>query len=201
VDFKRIEKETIKQAFPQELEDALTSLFTKFEIETKRVAIGEEIVVLGNETVRIPSRIYWTPPTSLTSFKLTSLEKDLLNCIFTRHSNGFVRQEALKNIINSNNYWVTPFILLLAGEYVLAILEDIYSCFDEITPSALSTFILQNPIFYNRIKARIQSYWNCYYRIQFPEKIEHIKVSQDKRYVGFRLIDKLEDLLDGLSES
>lgn len=191
----KMENEGIWQAFPVEERANLISLFLKFDIETKHSAMSGEMVSLGMETIKIPSRIYWKPPYSLNNAKLTIAEKEIINCIFSRHDNGFVRQKAIRNIIDSDKIWVIPYILRITGEYVIEILIDIDTRFEMINARNLVSFIKENPAFYNRTRARVQSYWNCYYRRQYPEKIRNIKVSEEQRYVGFRLLNKIENLL------
>ena len=81
------------------------------------------------------------------------------------------------------------------GEYVIQILSDLNDTFDFMDRENLKQFIQQNPVFYAKIQARISSYWSCYYRTKFPEKLNGIRVAENKRYVGFQLLTKMDKLL------
>ncbi len=57
--------------------------------------------------------------------RLSSLQKELVDCLLTRHHNGYDRQSHLERIINSPNIWIPPFVVQLVGEYVIEILQII----------------------------------------------------------------------------
>lgn len=42
-----------------------------------------------------------------------------------RHHNGFVRQKRFEKLNEISDYWTTPFLFQLFGEYVIEILEVI----------------------------------------------------------------------------
>lgn len=189
------EFEIIQKAFPSEVQEELNSLLTRFEIETKHSTIRFEETIVGKEFIQIPSRIYYNPPYSLVDSKFTQIEKEILSCIYSRHHNGFIRQKAIMNTIHSDNYWTTPYIVKIIGEYVIEILNDINNNFGTINKTNLILFIQKNPEFYNRICSRVESYWDCYYRYQFPKKLNNIKVTGKLRYVGFQLLDKIDELI------
>lgn len=185
----------IQKAFPLEVRREVDSLLTKLDVETRHSTKGFERVTIGRETLYIPSRIYYKPPYSLVDPKFTGTEREILNCIFSRHYNGYIRQKAILNIINSDRNWTTPYIVRIIGEYVIEILKDINNHFEAINKLNLVSFIRQNPEFYNRTHSRVNSYWNCYYRSQFPEKLKGIKVPEKQRYTGFQLLSKIDELI------
>ena len=192
----RAEVEIIQSAFPLEVRKNVDSLLAKFTIETKHSTKGAETVTIGNDAVKIPSRIYYNPPYALSDSKFTNAEREILSCIFSRHHHGFVRQKAIQNILASNSYWTTPYIVMAMGEYVVEILSDIDNNFEAIDRVNLISFIRQNPKFYSRTCSRISSYWGCYYRQQFPKKRNGIRVAKEERYVGFRLLDRIDKLVN-----
>ncbi len=55
-------------------------------------------VHVGGEAVSIPYRIYHDPML-IDSAQLSPLQVDLLDCLLTRHHNGFVREEHLARIV------------------------------------------------------------------------------------------------------
>jgi len=190
------ELEIIQKAFPVEIRGEVNSLLTKFAIETEISTRGFETVAIGQEKFEIPQRIYYNPPYSLASSKYTRKEQEIINCIFSRHHNGYIRQKAIQNIICSKSSWTIPYIIRIIGEYVIEILDDIDNNFEKIDKSNLISFVRQNPEFYNRTHSRVCSYWHCYFRRQFPEILKGIRMSEEQRYVGFRLLNKIDKLVN-----
>ncbi len=189
------EIEIIQKAFPVEVREEVNSLLTKFNIETIHTTKGFEKVVVGKEIIDIPTRIYYKPPYSLVDSKYTQTERKILNCIFSRHNDGYIRQKAILNIIDSDSNWTTPYVVRIIGEYVIEVLKDINNHFEKINKPNLASFIRQNPDFYNRTYSRVSSYWDCYFRHQFPEKLKGIKVPEKQRHIGFQLLNKIDRLI------
>ncbi|MDR3081774.1 MAG: hypothetical protein LBV60_12755, partial [Streptomyces sp.] len=80
-------------------------------------------VEVQGETVAIPSRIYNEEPEAGLERSLTGTQRLILHCLYSRHSDGRVRQRRLEQLVSSSEPWVVPFVVQLAGEYVLEILE------------------------------------------------------------------------------
>src|SRR4029077_9774802 len=72
-------------------------------------------VIVAGEIVSIPSRVYYDPA-QIDGLRLTSLQKELVDCLLTRHHNGWVRQKHLERIVRSANFWIPPFVIQLVGE-------------------------------------------------------------------------------------
>ena len=143
-------------------------------------------VRVNAEPISIPQRVYHDPMGISAIFRLgfrSKVEREILDCIFTRHANGFTRQKHLGWIIRSNNVWIPPFVLRLAGEYVIEILRDIEHALPLLDRAVYSDFVWNNPAFVQRTKQRITSYWNCYYR----------SISRTE-YPGFRILSLIEEL-------
>ena len=73
-----------------------------------------------------------------------------------------------------------PYLIRLTGEYVIEILQVIKDNLGNIDKGITKDFIAENARFYNTIKSRVVSYWDCYYRIKHPTKTN---------YVGFEIIE------------
>jgi len=69
-----------------------------------------------------PERVYHDA-TLIDTQRLSSLQKELVDCLLTRNHDGFVRQKHLERIIGSENVWIPPFLIRLVGEYVLEIFD------------------------------------------------------------------------------
>lgn len=137
---------------------------------------------VSGERVSIPYRIYHDPglinPTSL-----SARQAELVDCLLTRHHNGFIREEHLAKIVRANNEWIPPFVIQLVGEYVVEILQVVSRNLDHLDPQLYQRFLQTNPALFVLTKHRVISYWDCYYRRQ----------SQGD-YVGFQIIKFMEHL-------
>src|SRR3954451_18784827 len=82
-------------------------------------------VSVRGETLQIPHRQY-APPMS-TPLGWQPLRHTILNCVYTRHNDGFVRERHLRRLLHEEAVWVAPFVVQLLGEYVLEIVQIIAS--------------------------------------------------------------------------
>lgn len=142
---------------------------------------------INGHVVNIPSRVY-LEQTNLSQGQLTQTSEDMLAmCLCTRSENGYIRQAALMQILPLNQPWSIPFVVALVGEYVIEILQDIQNNYAMIDTKILRKFLVENPQFWILTKARIISYWDCYYRQLYP-------IRQD--YPGFQIIEQFEKTLE-----
>jgi hypothetical protein len=140
---------------------------------------------VNGETLSIPYRIYHDPA-PIDRTRLTTRQGELLDCLLTRHHNGFVREENLARIIFANNEWIPPFVIQLVGEYVVEILQVVSRNLDHLDAPMYRRFLRANPEFFALTKQRVISYWNTYYRGRWQRRAE---------YVGFQIINFMEDLV------
>jgi hypothetical protein len=140
-------------------------------------------VMMSAEALVLPYRIYHNPELINTA-SLSDVEKELVDCLLTRHHDGIVREQHLRQIVFRDHIWVTPFVMQLVGEYVIEILQVIQSNLDRLNPSMYEHFLRTNPELLARTRQRVISYWNCYYRS-----------SRREEYVGFQLLDFFESLV------
>lgn len=137
----------------------------------------------GEEQLEIPNRIYYE--WSAHPLWARKMRREILDCLFTRHHDGFVRQAHLQKIISSRNPWIPCFVVPLVGEYVVEILQLIYDNIDRLDRTIYATFLRTNPDFLNLIEQRVISYWDCYYR--------SIRKSN---YPGFLILDYFHSILE-----
>jgi len=136
------------------------------------VAIGEHEpsahdigpVVIDGEVLHIPARIYSPEVGAEGLVGLTAPARTALECLFTRHHDGHVREKYLRAVISSRLSWVPPFVIQLLGEYVAEIHLTIREHVDELDGEAYRQFVAENPAFIELTRQRVASYWNCYYR-------------------------------------
>ncbi|MFF3403483.1 hypothetical protein ACFYW6_33930 [Streptomyces sp. NPDC002659] len=159
-------------AFPTRLAGDVESALTI--MPDARLAPMEPFEVeLQGETVAIPSRIDNEEPGAGLERPLTGTQRVILHCLYSRHSDGRVRQRHLEQIVASGEPWVAPFVVQLAGEHVLEILNVIgRGLADLAVPGSAQRrlygeFIARNPAVFARTERRVVSYWSCYYRWKY----------------------------------
>jgi hypothetical protein len=170
----------LSRAFPRRLaKDAKAALGSLPDSDHDPVgSIGR--VQLRDETLDIPHRVYMPEPNSLAP--IADDAQVLTACIYTRHYDGVVRERNLRRILPSQAEWVPPFIVQLAGEYVIEILEVLADHLGHLKGEAYRQFTAQNPEFMAVTRQRMISYWDCYYRKRYPRLAD---------YVGLRVVDVL----------
>lgn len=149
------------QAVLRVMPDARPAPIGRFEVEVQGV------------TVAIPSRICHEEPSAHLQQSLSATQQVILHCLYSRHGDGLVRQRHLEQLVASNEPWVVPFVVQLAGEYVLEIVEAISRGLPGLSlPGSperrlYGAFISRNPAFFARTERRAVSYWSCYYRRRY----------------------------------
>lgn len=120
---------------------------------------------LDNETVKIPYRIHCIPNFKWLTSILSQTQKKILYCIYTRSSNGFIREKYIKKILEEKiEEWEIPFIIKLCDDYVIEILEVIYDLLKNRDNTDIKRFCLDNKKEIFKSYSRMVSYWNEYYR-------------------------------------
>jgi hypothetical protein len=190
-------KDKLRDAFPKALRsevDAVLNILPFDDNNAKRT--GQQIikvdnlifpsdltVQLDNELLSIPYRIYFNEPVIEEESKLTDIQKTILNCIYLRHFDGYLRQRRLENLVDKNDNWIIPFTIQLLGEYVFEILQVLNKHINDKTIESYVKFIRENPKYWKQTESRMISYWNEYYRRQY---------SKLKNYLGRELADKIK---------
>jgi hypothetical protein len=173
--------EELAGAFPAAIRNDALAAASVFPA-TRVLGEGFFVLVRG-EKVLIRHRLH-NDPTLIHSDSLTAFQRGLVNCLLTRHSDGFVRERCLASIIASSHNWVPPFVIQLAGEYVIEILHLIDRNLAGLDRAVYAQFLRDNPGFLQLTEQRIVSYWDCYYRSQRRDD-----------YVGFKLLAFFQSLM------
>ncbi|HMJ46135.1 MAG TPA: hypothetical protein VK498_02335 [Ferruginibacter sp.] len=140
-------------------------------------------IQLNGESLAIPYRVYFNEPEIAKENKLSPTQKTILNCIYLRHHDGYLRQRRLELIIGESEYWIMPFTLQLLGEYVYDILELLDKHIDTTNILNYRNFIKENAKFWQQTESRMISYWNVYYRS---------KSSTLNAYLGRQIANKIK---------
>lgn len=175
----------IHSAFPSHLHPEVDTLSASLDLTSTPVSTHFLSVRVGNEILEIPYRIHLDEANLSKAEGLAPLQREIVFCIYTRHPNGRVREQSLQGIIASKNVWVAPYMFLLSGEYVREILELILQNLNALDANIHREFINANPLLYEKTRQRMISYWDYYYRHEFPNPEE---------YTGFKLFKFFDGL-------
>lgn len=185
-DILKLNRQKLQNAFPKEIkkdvEIVSDFLFDKnFDIHP---TIEHEIILDGQKLI-IPRRVYFDNPTENTGIELTSTQQTILNCIYLRHHNGFVRQQRLEKLIdNVEDYFIIPYIFQLLGEYVLEILVVVDKHINDKTIDKYLKFFNENPKYRQQTECRMTSYWDAYYRGPKYKKLND--------YIGRQIFNRIK---------
>lgn len=179
-------EEIIIKAFPSSIEDEVKNVLSKIDLKAEHDPSDTFSIFIRGEELKIPQRIYFESKNLTLSHYFSSLQHEILNCLYSRHHDGYIREQCLAAIIGSNNIWTVPFVIRLLGEYVIEILHVIKSHLSEINGDNYKAFLKENSQFYETNKRRVVSYWACYYRDQYRNR---------EQYVGFQITDYLDNML------
>ncbi|MCA1368749.1 hypothetical protein I6F15_15285 [Bradyrhizobium sp. BRP14] len=162
---------------PKPFSEVAKSAFPCSAVAT--VAQGE-LTPFVDDTYRTPSRHFTCDGASIyipyRLHFLTTVEEKLVSlspqshCLLTRATDGFVRQRSARAIVSLNECWSIPFVILLLGEYVVEILEDIQAAVPLFDQSVYAGFVRENRDAMRTTRSRATSYWNVYYRRTFPDR-------------------------------
>jgi hypothetical protein len=169
-------------AFPTFLREHVLAALETFP-EPEHPAAREFSVKVAGEMVTIPYRLYHSPRQIKTEH-LTDFEKEIVACLMTRHHDGFVRQQHLERIIRLGNPWVPPFVVQLLGEYAIEIIGVIHEHLNSLNSPLYREFLQANLEFFAQTAQRVESYWDCYYRIHHRDQ-----------YFGFKVLEFFKSLV------
>ena len=172
------------EGFPKELNRAYLHAVSVISTRTvNNVPCGvldeynsdQEIYYLTDGSkIRFPYRICFEDDDSA-YHDLDGLEKSIYDCIFTRHCDGRIREKHLKNLLAAGIHeWFMPYILRLSSEYVVEIIEIIYEAIKGIDNRMIQDFCRSNPVLLKRAYTRMGSYWECYYKYQYPMFADYV---------------------------
>ncbi|WP_246581474.1 hypothetical protein [Echinicola shivajiensis] len=190
-------KDRLLKSFPAELKSDVESVIKILPLEKNEVKLcdgqvhkvdnlihpTELTIKLNGEQLTIPYRLCFDEPDIDSENNLTDRQKTILNCIFLRHHNGYLRENRLEKLVHKDNKWIIPFTVQLLGEYVYEILEVLEEHINEKTIDDYHSFTEENPKYWQQTESRMISYWNEYYRLKF---------SNLKEYLGTALIKRIK---------
>lgn len=126
-------------------------------------AAGSRSVIVAGERLTIPYRLYVDPPETA---GLSPAQRLVLNCLYSRHHDGYVRKRHLEALMASRLPWVVPYVFLPIGEYVIEIVHAVLPYLSEV--DEVRAFAGENPDLLGVTRQRAASYWDEYNRRRYP---------------------------------
>ena len=166
----------VLEAFPVGLRTEAAAVSRRLPTDTT-IAPGQSVTVAG-EPLRIPYRLYghgFRPDPD----RDTATEQLMLHCLGTRHHDGHAREGHLRAVVRDLSPWVVPYVVALVGEYVIEIVQVIEGALTELTVDgsaqqrAYGSYLAADPEALRLTRARVISYWNCYFRGLYPSLDDH----------------------------
>lgn len=124
-------------------------------------------ITVSGRPVKIPYRIHF-PNFEDRALLAQSDVHVAIHCLLSRSTDGYRRQQSLRRLIGQNAPWVVPYVVMLAGEYVVEIAEDLVASIPTLSHSAYANFVRENRAVMRTLRAKATSYWGCYYRAAYP---------------------------------
>jgi hypothetical protein len=186
-------KDQLSKSFPLSLVRDLCAVLDILPLESTELEMSSFFNVQHNgESLEIPYRLYYNEPSLQAEQTLTTTQRTILDCIYTRHHNGYIRQRRLESLADKNLYWTTPFIIQLLGEYILEIIDVLDKKSRDPDLDNFKKFAIENPSYWQLIECEVISYWNEYYRSRFPKFQDYVgKVVLDR--INSKVIGKPQD--------
>lgn len=164
-------------------EDIVVEAFGKtYKIENGIHSENIEIK-LQDGTIFLSGRLYFAEPNIDLESNLTDTQRQILNCIYTRHLNGYIRERRLNNLLNIDHEWVLPFKLQLLGEFVIEILFELDKHITSDNIELYKRLTLDNKKYWQQTKSRMVSWWDADYR--------HPDYKSIKNYVGYKIMKRI----------
>jgi hypothetical protein len=156
--------------FPAALQPAALDLLHTLSAAELAPAMREFTVLVQGEKLSAPYRVYYEPRNLRSAIAgSTGNSRMLALCLGTRHWDGYIREECVRELVAVGRPWVVPFVVQLIGEYVVEIVEAAaVTVISDASSAQFTEFARENPAFMATTRRRVVSYWDCYYRSRFP---------------------------------
>lgn len=193
-----------EKAFPIELRNDVYVVCQKCLSKTLHIKQSEQQsywTLPDYQVIQFPYRIYYLDENEDIEKDLTDTQQIIYHCLFSRSSDGFVREKHIHSLLSLDlPIWAIPYILKVCDEYVVEILEFIYLVlkdqdtikYKQIIDNNLSQFIYG----YHRMI----SYWNEFYRNRCYSYHEYVGYKLYKECFGYtRSMEKVKKQLQDIT--
>ena len=90
----------------------------------------------------------------------------------------------MRSILEHQEIWVIPFIVLLLGDYVVEVVNEIFPPLLGFDRLAYADFVRRNRAAMRVLRAKATSYWDAHYREAYPIR---------NSYPGLAALSQLEN--------
>jgi len=159
-----------ENAFPRELEQDVLFVESRILVDGDIKVYAENTIwkLPSKVSVSIPDRVIF-PDSLIPEEEGFSPEQALIyHCIFSRSLDGHVREKHVREMLESSETWIAPYILRICENYVVQILQLV---FDKLKNSDCTIYIecaQRNLWSFVQGHQRMRSYWDVYYRRVCP---------------------------------
>jgi hypothetical protein len=137
-------------------------------------------VSLIDEFIKIPYRIYINEVENDIIDKLSGTQKIILYCLYSRNYNGYIRQKYIEKLLDKKEYFITPYVIEMIGEYVPEIMVLLDEYIEE-NKTNIMQYICYNIYKWRDISGRVSSNY-LYHKEKYPKY---------KEYIGAKLVKKI----------
>ncbi len=173
------------EGFPEELKIIVDRAERRLPRQTGaalRMSNDKITCHLRGKPILFPYRVYFPEQRALVLLGLSETEKMAIDCIYTRHCDGRVRQKHIAALLSSKlPFWTIPYVFKCCDDYVIEILQLIYDKLTMKDTVEFRRFCQDNRRSFYSSYHRMVSYWNAYYRHEH-ERLED--------YVGWKLFSE-----------
>lgn len=161
---------TCHPTFPAALQPAALDLLRTLCVADLAPAMQGFTVLVQGEKLSAPYRVYYEPANLRSAIAGSTGDTRMLAlCLGSRHWDGYIREECVRELVAVGRPWVVPFVVQLIGEYVVEIVEAAAATvISDASSAQFADFVRENPAFMATTRRRVTSYWACYYRSRFP---------------------------------
>lgn len=177
----------VMSAFPEHMTaevEALIPTLSDHQIHPPSEGIA---VFVQGERLEIPYRVYYRESQLNRCIEHSGTQGHIALCLGTRHHDGHLREKCLRRIIAVESPWVVPFVIQLAGEYVVEIVQVVEQELPRLNPGMYGEYVKTNGALLRTVGRRAASYWNEYYRHKYPEL---------RDYPGYKVVTALNRLAE-----
>ena len=162
------------RAFPHELAVVSRATVVRLSSGQKHPPSSDTFQVnLRGEALSIPYRVYYDKEQLIKCIGCRGPEQIVALCLASRHCDGYMREKCVKELLLRDEYWVVPFIVQLLGEYVVEITVHVEKFLKRADDNEYTNFLHENTKYVEKLERRAISYWNEYYRQQYPKLDEY----------------------------
>ncbi|MFJ5771666.1 hypothetical protein [Psychrobacillus sp. NPDC093180] len=162
-----------KEGFPNYLRDDVSitvGMILHENFDHTKIDVSEENIQYyqDNTLIRFPYRIYYSEISDEAIDNLSTRQKMILHCIYSRSCDGFVRQKHMHYLLQMDyEDWAIPYIVKICDEYVVEIVEMTYDLLKVQDIERIKRFCLENIESFCKSYNRMISYWKEYYQDRY----------------------------------